>query len=143
MINSAIYSTRDNKTISVDFSDRRRSVPNDPRNPHRKKLAEWESQGNTIAPYLQSIEELRREKKQAIASEAIARMSAQVAAINSLEMVDFMEALWPMLDTSAAGAAILLVKGIRGYAKSRLSAAETATREQLEAYDPTTDNGWP
>jgi len=54
-----------------------------------------------------------------------------------------MVTLWPMLDTGAAPADLLLVRDIYICAKQKLNQLDAATRAQLEAYEPSTDNGWP
>jgi hypothetical protein len=40
-------------TIVVTTDGRRTVVPDDMSNRYRRKLAEWEAQGNTIAPYVE------------------------------------------------------------------------------------------
>ena len=51
--------------------------------------------------------------------------------------------LWLMLNTGSAGADMVLVKDIYLYAKGKITQLQTATRAQIEAYDPVTDIGWP
>ncbi len=82
-------------------------------------------------------------KRDALKEEAVLRMSAEVSALSTFEMVEFLVALWPMLDTASAPANITAVRTIYIYAKQKLTWINGATKAELQAYDPTTDQGWP
>ncbi len=87
---------------------------------------------------------IKRRKIQSVRKAAIAKMGAEVAAINSIEMVDFLVALWPMLDTASAPAEMLLVKDIYQYSKQKVNwLRNTATPAEIRAYEPQDDTGWP
>ena len=120
------------------------TIPNSKGNRHYKQLQAEVAEGtSTILPYTQDIDDLRREKRAQIVAFSLDKMSALVPAISTVEMVDLMVTLWPMLNTGAAPADLLSVRDIYIYTKQKLNQLGAATREQLESYDPSTDNGWP
>ncbi|MCP5010114.1 MAG: hypothetical protein GY942_09070, partial [Aestuariibacter sp.] len=82
---------------------------------------------------------IKKEKRSALKEEAVLRMSAEVSALSTFEMVEFLVALWPMLDTASAPANITAVRTIYIYAKQKLTWINGATKAELQAYDPTTD----
>ncbi len=90
------------------------------------------------------IEQVKKNKIARIREVAIEKMAAAVPAINSEEMVDFLVALWPMLDTANAPAEILLVKDIYQYSKQKINwVRNTATPAEIRAYKPVEDTNWP
>ena len=109
-----------------------------------RALKEVESGEAEIIPYTQELEDLRREKIIGVRAEAIRRIGLAVNVIPEIDMTDYAigcyQHAWPV-----ANASIKLVDGKAAYdyAKTKLNQARGATREQLEAYDPSTDNNWP
>lgn len=49
---TAQWANAEQTSIIVDIDGVKHGVPNNPGNRHRQMLAEWESEGNTIAPYV-------------------------------------------------------------------------------------------
>lgn len=77
-------------------------------------------------------------------AEGIARISAQVSALSSMEMVEFMVSMWPMLDTASAPIEINNAKDLYQYTKGKITWLKTtATDVEVATYDPVTDLGWP
>lgn len=89
------------------------------------------------------LEMTRAGKIKAIKDEAIRRISLQVPALNSYDMVAFMAELWPALDTAALGVPMTAAKDIYIYAKTKITQVQSATQAQLNAYNPATDPNWP
>lgn len=103
-----------------------------------KKVDDGEA---TIEPYEQDIEDLRREKISDIKAEGLKRIQAKVGAIDSISMAKLVyQHMWPQLGASQA---LLDGEAIYTYAAGKIDQAKGASQEQLEAYDPTTDNSWP
>jgi len=119
-----------------------KTIPNDSKNRHYQRMQQEVTDGlSTIQPYVQDLEELRREKIQGIKDYGLAQIQNKVDAIDSIAMAKLMyNHMWPL---ASASQALQDGKAVYDYAASKLSQAKGATREQLEAYDPTTDNGWP
>ncbi len=87
---------------------------------------------------------IKRRKIGSVRRVSIAKMEAVVPAINSEEMVDFLVALWPMLDTASAPTEMLLVKDLYQYSKQKINwLRNTATPAEIRAYEPQDDTGWP
>ena len=121
------------------------SIPASSTNRHyRLALEEVEEGLAEIIPYTQDLEDLRREKIIGVRTEAIRRIGLAVNVIPEIDMTDYAigcyQHAWPV-----ANASVKLVDGkaVYDYAKTKLNQARGATREQLEAYDPSTDNNWP
>ncbi|MCP4127352.1 MAG: hypothetical protein GY753_09850 [Gammaproteobacteria bacterium] len=90
------------------------------------------------------IAQVKKNKIARIREVAIDKMAAVVPAINSEEMVDFLVALWPMLDTANAPAEILLVRDLYQYSKQKINwIRNTGTPAEIRAYKPAEDTGWP
>lgn len=89
------------------------------------------------------LAEIRIAKVSAITMEAVARISALMPALDSITTIQVMAELWPVLNTAALSTDMLLAKDIYTYAKTKIAQAEAATQVELDAYDPTTDIGWP
>ena len=85
----------------------------------------------------------RAVKKREIRAEALSRIAAQVPALSSFEMVDFMVSLWPMLDAASAPTEVNNAKSVYQYAKTKMADMNTAPIAEVEAYDPAADTGWP
>jgi hypothetical protein len=80
---------------------------------------------------------------QRIKAHAALLMSVHVEAFASFAIIDFMVSIWPMLDKTNTPADITAAQAIYTYAKTKINQSKTASLEQLEAYDPTTDANWP
>ena len=110
------------------------------------EILKWIAAGNTPEPEFTESEILdnaRSAKVKLIKTEALSRISTAVPALNTLDMVAFMVDLWPMLNTASANADITLAKDTYVYTKTKIIQAQGATQQQLDAYDPLTDTGWP
>ncbi len=127
-------------TDKSDLIDGR--IPKDLRNrEYQQVMAEVKAGTSTIEPYTQDIQDLRQEKIQAIKREGVKRISAKVDALDNIGMILLVyKHMWPVTNASQD---LLDGKAIADHAISRISMARSATREQLEAYDAATDNGWP
>jgi hypothetical protein len=120
--NKVIFNNQDNR----DYREMRRQV---------------DSGESSIEPYEQSLEDLRQEKKEGIKSEGLRRIQSKVDAIDSVGMAKLIyKHMWPQANASQA---LLDGEAIYDYAVSKLDQAQGATRDQLNAYDPATDAGWP
>ncbi len=90
------------------------------------------------------IAQVKKNKIERVRGVVVERMVAVVPAINSEAMVDFLVALWPMLDSASAPAEILLVKDLYQYSKQKINwIRNTATPAEIRAYKPQDDAGWP
>lgn len=108
-------------------------------------VADFLSSGGTIDPHLApegELKVLREQRRREIKAEGLKRISAAVPAINNLVMIDLLRELWPMLNTNAAGADMVLAMNLAVFAKDRLGMVKSATKTQLDTYDAATDN-WP
>jgi hypothetical protein len=117
-------------------------IPKDPRNREYKIVLEEVAAGtSTIAPYIQDVEGLRSEKIQLIKIVALKHIGNYVDALADFDMTMLVyREMWPVPNASQA---LIDGKDVYDYAKNKISQAKTATREQLEGYDPATDNNWP
>jgi len=96
---------------------------------------------STIEPYVQELEELRREKINDIKAYGLARIQAHVDAIDSIEMAKLIyKHMWPQPNPSVQ---LLAGEAVYDYAATKIQQAKNADRAQLEAYDPSTDVDWP
>ena len=122
-------------------------VPDDMANRHRRMIqSDIDNDGATIDPEFDAAELLANSKRDAKAAtkvEGIARIAAEVPALNSMEMVEFMVSLWPMLDTGSAPANILAARDIYQVAKSTLTAIDGMDQVALDAFDAATSPAWP
>lgn len=82
-------------------------------------------------------------KINATKAEGLRRISEAVPAFNTLHDVELIASLWPMLDSTAASAAMLLARDTYVYARQQIEFLRTATQEEIDAYDPMTDPDWP
>ncbi len=92
---------------------------------------------------IDKLDNNRKEKIKQIKEEGLNRIKGSVPEISSFELVDFMVMLWPMLNTTSPPSSIASARDIYLYAKTKIAQAQTANQAQLDAYDPSTDNGWP
>jgi len=134
-----------NTTVSGNLSYEGMSIPLSLDNRHyRLALAEVEAGDAEIIPYTQELEDLRREKIVGVRAEAIRRIGLAVNVIPEISMTDYAigcyQHAWPVANASVK---LVAGKAVYDYAKTKLNQARGATREQLEAYDPSTDNNWP
>lgn len=88
-------------------------------------------------------QKLLKNKIHRIRQEVVSRCSGHVAALDSYQMIDFMTTLWPMLNTGSAPADILSCRSIVIYGRQKIGEMKTATPEQVDAYDPSTDPSFP
>jgi hypothetical protein len=118
-------------------------IPKDPRNREYKIVLEEVAAGtSTIAPYIQDVEGLRSEKIQLIKIVALKHIGNYVDALADFDMTMLVyKHLWASISNPSAE--LSAGKDVYDYAKNKISQAKTATREQLEGYDPATDNNWP
>ncbi len=78
MIENARYAAVDNSTIVATVDGVEMTVPNDQANRHRKSIADWEADGNSIAPFVPSTDGLtvNGERDRRVASGFTASVSA-------------------------------------------------------------------
>lgn len=87
------------------------------------------------------LEDVRAYKIAAIKSEGLKRIQSKVDAINSIAIAKLIyKHMWPQPSPSQS---LLDGESIYNYAVTKITQARTATRAQLDNYDPVTDNGWP
>lgn len=91
---------------------------------------------------LQANEEtyIRNSKKKEIRAYALSLIQAQMPTIETFREVELLKKYRLAFTLSTTGE---LVKDIYLYAQTKLDQADTAPIAQVEAYDPTTDTGWP
>jgi hypothetical protein len=110
------------------------------------EVTDWIAAGNTPEPEFttsETLEQNRAAKIRDIKNEGLSRISAVIPALDSFTEIQLVEVLWPVLNNPNGNANLSLVKDIYLYGKTKISQARTATQAQLDAYDPTTDPGWP
>ncbi len=83
---------------------------------------------------------IRKDKIQAIKDEALIRINAELPQIDSFEDLEMLRKLAAAFTLSAAGTT---AKNIYQYAKGKIGDMKTDTLSNVDAYDPTTDVGWP
>ena len=141
MIDSAEYVGGSNGMIKAVIGGKDHYIPNSEGNSDRAILAEWESQGGVVAIHTQDLEKLRSEKVSAIKNEGLKRIQSKVDAIDSIAMAKLIyKHMWPQSNPSAE---LLAGEVVYNYAASKIAQANSATRDQLEAYNPVTDPSWP
>jgi len=118
------------------------TIPKTSGNRHYRRMLKEIADGDAeIIPYIQDLEELRREKISAIKAEGLKRIATKVDALGTFDMAMLVyKHMWPV---SSASSELTNGKATFDYAKDKIVMAKTATRSQLEAYDPATDPGWP
>jgi len=80
---------------------------------------------------------------QAIRKERNTRIEILIPSLDSVDEIQLIAAFWNMLDETQATPAQISAKDTWQYATTKINQAKTATEAQLDAYDPTTDSGWP
>ena len=122
-------------------------IPDDLSNRHRRMMQDdIDNNGAVIEDEFDTTEILansKRAAKAATKAEAITRISAAVPALNSMDMVEFMVSLWPMLDTASAPAEITQARDIYQIAKTTIQTIDTLTQVELDAFDAETSPSWP
>lgn len=98
-----------------------------------EKLAKWAAN---------ETEQLRGEIKAAIKAHAIGLMSARIAFLDSLEKIQFIGELWPVLNNPASNPDLAYCRDVYLFARDELTTAETASAAQLQGYD-LTSRPWP
>ena len=98
-----------------------------------------------VQPDDERVEKLRRRKLAETKAEGLRRVGVIIPAMANINILDLIvEAVEAsMMVAPQAGSDMEKVKQIYLYAKTRITAAQTATEDQLNAYDPATDPGWP
>ncbi len=98
-------------------------------------------------PADQELAILRKDKIGATQNHGLSLIGSIIPALGSIEMVDLMVELFQagafVAGFPAPGSDMERVKDIYVYTKQKIATAKTATKDQLEAYDPATDTGWP
>lgn len=91
-----------------------------------------------------SLSELRESKRQQIDDYALMLISAATdGVIDTVDEIRMLALIWPGLNAAKLGKGILLAKDIYVYAQGKKNRMKVADREQIEAYEPATDKGWP
>ncbi len=107
---------------------------------HASIMSEVEAGESTI----DELTGLIKYKISEVKSEAISRIGAKINVIPEIDMVAAAlfsyQHTWPV---AGASAELLAGKEIYDYAKTKIAQSRNATKEQLEAYDAATDDGWP
>ncbi len=93
------------------------------------------------------VNALRPQRVAEIKAEGLARITALVPALTTLEQVDLMVELWPLLNTEVLVPTDPLYKAreIYVYARNKIAWVNdpARTRAELGAYDAAIDPGWP
>jgi len=112
--------------------------------PDRRHREAWRIAGGALttnAPKKLGIE--RKAMIAAIREESMSRITAVIPALDTIAMVELILELWPMMDNAGASDDLKLVRFTHRYARTQVQAMRSATIEEVLAYDPTTDTGWP
>lgn len=96
--------------------------------------------GSTFADYDTTEPAIREAKKAEIKAQGLSRIQAQLPDIDTIEELETLRKFAPAFSLSAAGTA---ARDIYLYARAKLDQADTALIAEVQAYDPTTDPGWP
>lgn len=91
----------------------------------------------------EAFELQRQQQVNEIRREAVARISAHLPAVDSLEMAQLLAVLWPHLQAPDSSPELVAARDIAQHARSRIAQTRAATAADLGAYDPATDPGWP
>jgi len=90
-----------------------------------------------------ALDSLRAAKRREIEAYGLSLLQARIPALESFAMVAFLRTLWPTLMTPESQPDLAYARDVYVYAMDKLTQLETATREQVEGYDPAQDVGWP
>ena len=90
-----------------------------------------------------ALDSLRVAKRDEIKAHALSLLQARIPALESFAMVAFLRTLWPTLTNPESQPDLAYARDVYVYAMDKLAQLETATREQIEGYDPAQDSGWP
>ena len=120
-------------------------IPESIYNKDYKQALEDAADGNaTIEAWAGSdrdLKSLRLEKIGDVKSEFLKRIQVKVDAIDSIAMAKLIyKHMWPQSNPSSE---LLAGEAVYSYAAGKIDQANSATREQLEAYNPSLDKGWP
>ena len=112
--------------------------------PDRKHRSAWRIVGGALA--VNAPKKLGIERKAMIAAireESMSRITATIPALDTIAMVELIVELWPMMNNAGARDGLKLVRFTHRYARTQIQAMRVATIEEILAYDPATDTGWP
>ena len=134
----SIYAEREDGSLSIGDM----SIPAITANRHYRQALEEVKEGDSeITPYVKSLSEIRSDSIANIKAEGLKRIQSKVDAIDSISMAKLIyKHMWPQPNPSNA---LLAGEAIYDYAAGKIDQARDATQEQLESYDPATDQNWP
>lgn len=93
----------------------------------------------------QRLARAREKTVSALQAEGLRRIAEKLPAFDSIEKVELLMQLWPVLDSPGLHHVFRDIPIIYGYMRSQIARAQAPehTLEQLRAYDAATDPDWP
>lgn len=85
----------------------------------------------------------RERRIREVSGECVRLISRKCPALSSIDTVELLDLLWPLLNTNTAGTDLVLCRAIFTYAKNEISKLRAATLDQLEKYDAFLATSWP
>lgn len=89
------------------------------------------------------LAEAREAKISEIRSEALKRLQMHSSALGSIEMLEFLRMLWPVLNNPAGQPTLVKIRDIYLYTRQRIADIRVADLATISSYNPSTDPGWP
>jgi hypothetical protein len=86
---------------------------------------------------------LRERKAEEIKLYGLSLIQSRVPEIDTEWALALMKRLWPHLNTPDSDPDLAYARDVYVYMMDKLDQLSTATREQIESYDPSQDMGWP
>lgn len=102
----------------------------------------WDGAAWVLPPEVR-LDRARRQRIQEVRELGLERIQARIGAIDSLEMVELLRILWPVLVDPASQPTLAAARDIFLYAKGKIVEIRGMTQTQVDAYDPTTDGNFP
>jgi len=124
-------------------ADGRKCGPIDPQRVNDDGWTWYDTEAERDAAVVIPLETMRANKGDEIKAYALGLMQARIPALDSFAMVAFLKTLWPVLSAPGDQPDLAYVRDVYVYAIGKLDQLSTATRVQIEGYDPAQDTGWP
>lgn len=123
--------------------DGRKCGPIDPEKIGETGWTWYDTQAERDAAIVIPIETLRADKAEEIKLYGLGLIQSRVPEIDTEWALALMKRLWPHLNTPDSDPDLAYARDVYVYMMNKLDQLSTATREQIESYDPEADTGWP